>query len=116
MARTTLTVNTISRIGVDSADTLAAANVDGHYVQNSGDVFLEVLNENVAACTVTVQTPRTVDGLAVAEMAVVVAQDERMLIGPFPVNTFNQVSANPGCIYVDFSAVADVTVAAWRLG
>lgn len=116
MARTALTVNTISRTGVDSADTLAAANADGHYVQNGGDVFLEVLNANASTCTVTVQTPRTIDGLAVAEMTVDVAQNERMLIGPFPPLTFNQTGTNAGCIYVDFSAVTDVTIAAWRLG
>lgn len=116
MARTTLAVNTISRTGIDSAATLAAANAEGHYVQNGGDMFLEVLNTNASPCTVTVQTPRTVDGLAVAELTVAVAQNKRMLIGPFPVATFNQVAANPGCIYVDFSAVTNVTVAAWRLG
>lgn len=116
MARTALTVNEISRAGIDSATTLAAANADGHYVLNGGDVFLEVLNENAADCTVTVVSTRTIDGLAVADLEVVVEQNERMFIGPFPVQTFNQSSTNAGSVWVNFSAVTDVTIAAWRLG
>jgi hypothetical protein len=116
MARTALTVSTISRSGVDSADTLEAANADGEMFYNGGDVFLEVLNTNASTCTVTVVTPRTIDGLAVADVTVEVDENERMFIGPFPPSTFNQTSTNAGMVYVNFDTVTDVTVAAWRMG
>ena len=113
MARTVLAVTSITRLGVDSATTLEAANVDGESILNNSAMFVEILNGNAADCNVTVQTPRTVDGLAVAELAVVVSQNERMFIGPFPSTTFNQTG---GVIYVDFDTVTDVTIAAWKLG
>lgn len=115
MARTALTVTDISRTGVDSAATLEAANSDGEKFYNNGRVFLEVLNTNASDRTLTFQTPRTVDGLAVAEHTVTVSQNERMFIGPFPTATFNQTSTDAGMVYVDFDAVTDVTVAAWKL-
>lgn len=115
MARTALTVTDITKSGVDSAATLEAANADGEKFYNNGRTFVEVLNANAADCTLTFQTPRTVDGLAVAEHTVVVSQNERMLIGPFPTQTFNQTSTDAGMVYMDYSAVTDVTVAAWKL-
>ena len=115
MARTALLVTNVTRLGVDSAATLEAANVDGEKFYNDGSNWLEILNTNAADCTVTVQTPRTVDGLAVAELTVVISQNERMLIGPFPASTFNQSGTDGGMVYVDFDVVTDVTVAAWSL-
>lgn len=114
MARTALTVTAVARTGNDVA-TLSAANVDGHSVVNTGRMFIFVKNGDASPHTVTVQTPRTVDGLAVAELAVVVAAGEHKLIGPFPVNTFNQVGADYGKIYVDFDAVTSVTCAAFSV-
>lgn len=116
MARTELTVTEIPLTGVDSAVTLEAANADGEAVVNNGETFIEVLNENVADCTVTINSNRTVDGLTLPDKTVVVEQNERMLILLGPRDTFNQRGGtDDGKVYVDFSAVTDVTVAAWRL-
>ena len=116
MARTDLAVTEITTLGVDSAATLAAANVDGHAVINNGATWLEVLNTNAVTVTVTVQTPRTVDRLAVAELTFTVAQNERKHIAPFPRDTYNIKSgADAGKMYVDFSGVTALTIAAWRL-
>lgn len=111
MARTVLAVQQIVRAGLTPAFT--AANVDGHSIVNNGHTFIEVKNVNAATRTVTVQTPRLVDGIAVAELEVVIpiTTGDKM-IGPFPAETFNQAG---GVIYVDFSAVADLTIAAIKL-
>jgi hypothetical protein len=116
MARTNLTVIEITRTGVDLATTLEAGNADGEMFYNGGDVLLAVENLNAADCTVTVVSPRTVDGLAVSDLTVVVSQDEVMLIGPFPRDTFNQPSGDDaGKVYVNLSHVDDLKVAALRL-
>jgi hypothetical protein len=53
-----------------------------------------------------------VDGLAIAERTVVVTAGESRKIGPFPPNIYNQ---SDGMVYLDYSAVTDVTVALMRL-
>lgn len=116
MARTALTVNEITRTGIDDAATQAAANADGHAFYNGGDVFLVVENTNASTRTVTVVSTRTIDGLAVADLTVDVAQNERQIVGPFAPQNFNQQSgADAGKVYVNFDAVTDLTIAAYRL-
>jgi len=89
-----------------------AANADGHSFENVGREFLQVKNTGTEK-TVTVQTPGTVDGLAIEELTVTVAATTGdKMIGPFPTHVFNQ---SGGVVYVDFSAVTGVTVAALRL-
>lgn len=114
MSRTALTVQVISRSGL--APSFAAANTDGHAVPNDGRMFVHVKNASGSAVTVTIQTPGTVDGMAVADRTVSVAATtgERM-IGPFPPSQYNQIAADVGSIYVDFSAVASVSVAAFSM-
>ena len=112
MARTALTKQAIVQAGLSPS--YAAANVDGHSFEGSGRVFLHVKNTNVAARTVTIQTPATVAGLAVAEQPVEVpATSGDAMIGPFDPHAFNRPvdGADAGKVYVDFSAVVDVTVA-----
>jgi nitrate reductase alpha subunit len=116
MARTDLTVTEISLTGVNAATTLEAANADGEAILNNGETFIEVLNANAAACTVTVVANRVVDGLTLPNKTVSVTQNQRKLILLGPRDTFNQRGGtDDGKTYVNFSAVTDVTVAAWRL-
>ena len=111
MSLTTLAVQQIVRTGLTPA--LAAANADGSYVPNDGRMYLQVKNTNGSPVTVTVDTPGTVDGLAVADLPVVVpATTGDKKIGPFPPDTYNQPD---GTIKVTFSAVTDVTIGAFRL-
>jgi hypothetical protein len=112
MARTALAVKEISRVGQDIA-TLTTANADGHSVINGGDVFLIVTNADASPHTVTITTPRTVDGQAVSEYTQVVAASETQIFGPFPTVTFNDQST--GTMNVDFDAVTSVTIDAFRL-
>lgn len=111
MARTALTVQVIARTGLDPA--YSSANADGHSVQNTGRECVHVVNGGGGAITVTIQTPGTVDGLAVSDRTVSVPAGEDRIIGPFPVRDYNQ--PNTETIYVDFSGVTSVTVAALRL-
>lgn len=106
MPREDLTVQRVTRNGLDPV--YAAANVDGHAISNDGHVILHVKNAGTAAQTVTVVTPRTVDGLDVADLAVPVPAGGERLFGPFPPGTFGRVAD------VDYSAVTSVTVAAFR--
>jgi hypothetical protein len=112
MARSALTVQTISLSGVTPS--YAAANVDGHEFTNDGKTFLQVKNTSGSPITVTLQTPATVDGVALADPTVSVpATTGDKMIGPFPTRAFNQ---SGGVVYVDFSAVTNVTVSAFHLG
>lgn len=110
MARTALTVQDLAASGI--VPSYAAANVDGNSIHGDGKTFLHVKNAG-AQITVTVQTPATVSGLAVAEQVVIIpATTGDKMLGPFPANTYNQVD---GDVYVDYSSVTTVTVAALRM-
>lgn len=112
MARTDLTVTPINRSGVDLTAILEAFNADGEKVLNGGDVFVVVYNGSGGTRTVTVTTPRTVDGLAVADLTATVDTTDYLLLGPFPTDTFNN---SDGKVYVDVDSETSVTVGAFRL-
>lgn len=111
MARTILAAQQVSRSGLTPA--FSAGNADGHYVPNDGKMMLEVKNASASPITVTIQTPGTVDGNAIADLVVTVpANTGDKMIGPFPPSIYNQAD---GSIYADLSAVTSVTLAALRL-
>jgi len=116
MARTAITPTTIVRTGDVDAGTAGIA--DGHKFTNTGRTFLRVVNGNAGATRdITVQTPRTVDGLAVAELVVTVGTSATVLMGPFPTATFNRTTgADAGSIYMDYEATeSDLTVEVYDL-
>jgi hypothetical protein len=113
VARIPLTVQTVNRNGV--AETFVAANTDGHWVTNDGRTWLEVVNGSGGAVTVSVQTPGTVDSLAVSERQVSIPAGARRKLGPWPPNFYNQAAGDIGTIYVDYSGASSVTVAAFSL-
>lgn len=111
MARTALTVQTIDVDGVAAAYT--AAQADGNSFVNDGQTFLHVKNAG-AEITATVQTPAKVQGIDVEEVEVTIpATTGDVMIGPFPRAIFDQGAAG---VYVDYSSVTTVTVAAFKLG
>lgn len=110
MARTDMSYQQIVRTGLEQ--TYGAAHVDGNKFANDGRMFLHVKNGAGAPITVTIQTPGTVDGLAVAEQIVTVTNAEERMIGPFPPNIYNQ---SDGMVYVDFSSVTTITAAVLRM-
>ena len=115
MARGTLTVNNLSRSGNDITTMTAADATNGHAFDNDGNVFIVVRNGGAGSITVTVQTPRTVDDLAVADLTVSIAAGKTYLIGPFPTETFNQSGSDRGKVYVDFDTDTSVALGAYKM-
>jgi hypothetical protein len=112
MARVLLTVQPVSRLGVEPA--YAAAQTDGNSFNNTGREFLHIKNGAID-CVVTVKTPRTVDGQAVTERTVTVTATEERMIGPFPPATFNQLGASGDVVFVDYDDVTNVTLGVFRI-
>lgn len=114
MPRTALASQTADSDGVTVAFT--AANVDGHSISPASVLLVD--NGSAGAITVTVQTPATQDGLDVAEQTVSVPAGAVSAIGGLSPRTFARPSGatDAGQVYVDFSAVASVTVAALEVG
>lgn len=106
MARTALTAQAVTSAGL--APVYAAANVDGHSYQPTTGRMLHVKNGGAGALTVTLPTPGTVDGLAVADRTVAVAAGAESMIGVGKGSAYRQ---DGGVVFVDFSVVTSVTVA-----
>ncbi len=102
MARQQLTPTLAIAGGV--APATVSGHVDGHQFPNSGQEILIIKNTGAGAHTITVQTPRTVEGLAVAELTNSIAAAGEEVMGPFDPNTYNQGGANEGQVFVDFDA------------
>ncbi len=109
----TLAVQTIDRAGDGLLPVLVAADVAGDDFVNTGLEYVEIVNGDASPHTATFTTPRTVDGLAVAELAVVVPATETRKIGPFPTGTFNDGTKKVAWTY---DAVTTVTVGVFKLG
>jgi hypothetical protein len=95
MADHTLVVQDIVRTGLDlRAAESTVVTADTYYMPNDGRTKLNVRNATGFACTVTIETPATVDGLAVADRTVSVADNKEFLIGPWPIDTYSNSSGN----------------------
>ncbi len=100
MATVTLAVQTLARAGITPSYTASGASpllniADTFRFQNDGKVLLHFKKTGAGDCTVTIQTPETVDGLAVSDRTVTVpATTGDVMIGPFPPNHYNQAGGN----------------------
>jgi len=103
------TVQRVLRAGVTPTENAVSAS---DTFQNSGKTILLVENGSGGELTVTVVTPSTVDGLAVSDRTVTVANGAKKVIGPFPVNVYNDSDNN---VTVNFSATSSVTCMALRI-
>lgn len=112
MARTALASLPVVDEGVVVA--MTAANADGHSIAGGGDAILLVKNDGAGSINVTIQTAAQMDGLDVADQVVAVAAGVQKAIGPFRPTTYDRASGatDAGKVYVDFSAVTSLTVAA----
>lgn len=111
MARTELTVQTISRAGLEA--TTDAAIADGHKFVNDGKLTLLHVINGATDVVVTVQTAYTLDGKALADDTVTCTANEERFIGPFPADIYNQTD---GMVYIDYDDTSNVTVSVLRLG
>lgn len=117
MAYTDLVELTALRGGISVADAaMTAAVAGGHSFENDGDTILLFLNTNAATRTITIQTASTVDGLAVADLSIVLAigsvTPTRVMTSRFPRSIYNQTDRT---VLIDYSATAGVSVAAVRI-
>lgn len=111
MARTELTLQRISPDGLVA--TYDSAIADGHSFRWGQRHFIHVINGDTASKTITIQTPQTIGGLAVADKTVDVAAGAEEFIGPFlGRETYEQ---SDGLVYVDYSATTSVTIAALQI-
>jgi hypothetical protein len=88
----------------------AAASAGGDKVTPGPTTFLHVKNGSAGAITCTVATPGTVDGLAVADLAVNIPAGGERLVGPITSGLFRDPA--DGLAAVSWSADASVTFAA----
>ena len=113
MAYTLVTVTPINRTGSDITTLANAATAsDGDKFPNNGKTFLIVTNGAGAPITVTVETPRTIDDLDVAEYTNSVTNGTTEIFGPFPTDTFNQ---SDGTVQVTWSSATSITFEAFSL-
>lgn len=114
MATAALSLQTIVRTGLE-ATLVAADGGDGNVFDNASKrVFLWVNNGSGGDITVSIDTPNTVDDLAIPAKQVVVTAGEARLIGPFPA-MYEQYDADNSiekAVLVTYSSVTSVTVGA----
>ena len=83
----------------------------GNKFWNNGKTFLLVNNGSGGSLTVTIVTPNTVDGLAVSDRTVAIADGQLYAIGPFTTD----YKQSDGYIHVTWSTVSSVTAEAITL-
>lgn len=107
MARTAITPQTVTSSGLNP--TMEAANVDGHSIPLRRGLALVVSNGSASPITVTIPTPGSIDGNAIADKTVSIANGNvRHMIAIGAQDVYRQ---STGVAHIDFSAVATVTVA-----
>lgn len=106
MARSVLAAQPVVTAGL--APVYGAADIAGSSFGNNGRRALHVKNASASPINVTITNQLTVDGLAVPNRVVAVPAGADRFIGPFGAN-YN--AADSSGVWVDYSAVATVTVA-----
>lgn len=110
MSNIALPVLKLVRTGVTMVYTASGASpllnvVDTFQFNNTGREFLHFKKSGAGACTVTIKTPGTVDGLAVAERTIIIpATTGDVMVGPFPPAIYN----TPGTDTFEGFTVSDV--------
>lgn len=106
-----LATNVVPLAGVRFDDKLVAAAGGGDTAQTGAGVFLVVKNGDSGSHTVTLATPETVDGLAVADRALAVAAGQTAVI---PV-TDRYRNPSTGRAAITYDGVTSVTVGVFRV-
>lgn len=103
---------TAQQIDADLEATYSACAGGGDQFLAGNDVFIHVKNGHSSPQTVTAATPKTVDGLAVADVATAVTNAEERFIGPFPPNLF---ADGNGMVQLTYDGVTSLTIAVLKL-
>lgn len=101
-------------LAIGKTPVYAAPNItDTFTFPNDGETFLHVKKSGAGSCNVTIITPGTVDGNAIADLVVVVpATTGDKMIGPFRPEIYNDPTT--GLCSVTFSEVTGLTVGVFR--
>lgn len=111
MARTPLTVTTVSRNGVTEPSVQALDYANGNVIyDNLGRSWAELINaSNASSVNVTFDVPKLFDGdLAIVDLIVALAPGGTKLVGPWKSGVFNQGTDN---LQVYFNAGSSGVVA-----
>lgn len=113
MAALTVATATRATNGLDLAG--VAANAGGDSFVNTGQEVVVIKNGGGSPITLTIVTPVTVDGLAVADLTATIAAGATRMVGPFPPAWYNDTGLNGGNVSLTYSAVTSVTVAVTKV-
>lgn len=106
----TLAVQNISISGLEATKTACAGG--GDVFPNDGNTMIIIENGSGGDITVTATTSKSIQGLAVADAAVVVTAGEERAIGLFDPALFNNSS---GQVALTYSGVTSLTVQVIRV-
>ena len=118
MARTALTINTVTTAGVTTTGNLTAGTADGKYITNEDEnVCLLVVNTDAgAARDITVTTPATVGSgaLTIEDEVFSIGISSTGIIGPWENRYFQQ---SDGFVHIDFHTgeESDIEVYAFKV-
>lgn len=108
-----LATQTVVRTGL--TPTFAAATGGGDTMA-TGDTMFLVIKTAGTGCTVTIATPGTVEGQAIADVAVVVGATTEKWIGPITQSFFGDPATTPAYrALITYTQVTTVTVGALSL-
>lgn len=96
--------------GLEATKNAAAGG--GDVFVNDGNIVIIVENGSAGDITVTATSTGTVQGLAIADPAIVVTAGEERMIGPFDPAIFNNSS---GQVALTYSGVTSLTVQVIRV-
>lgn len=85
---------------------VAMATADTYKIRNNGRVLLYFAKTGAGAAVITITTPKTVGGLAVAEQTVAVpATTGKVWAGPFPPDIYNDTSGDMSLVTDEETAI-----------
>lgn len=99
MVRQIISEQDTSDAGITPAEVVG--HVDGHEFDNDLKTVIVIENTGAGAHTVTIPTPMTVNGLAVADRTYVMAAGDKLVAGPFQRQLYEQSGHK---IWVNFDA------------
>ncbi len=106
MGNVTLTPIQAVPTSVDGTSPQAMAAADNYIMRNNGRVILHFIKTGANPATITIVTPKTVGGLAVADLTFVVdATTGIEFAGPFPPDLYNDASGD-----MDISTSEDTAI------
>lgn len=107
-----MTIKVMSRSGLDLTPlSVSVQATHGNKFWNNGKTFLMITNGSGGDVVVTIDTPNTVDGLAITDKTITIATGQTYAIGPFT-GDYNQ---SDGYVWFYCDVVTTVTAEAISL-